>query len=241
LKERKAAPAITVQVAEPETPAPKPTAAGGGKKVGAWEQKMQAKADAEYDQERAKIRERRAHGAQHVDEQIRKLITEMRRLASSQGQPNPPGVKGLCASLKFGDLFAATQGSMSELSATLNQARKRGVVQFEGHMLQQGFDDEKLLTLVKDQIDDSEVFKSKIVRPKKEESVPSTAPCTLCGKTVYVTERLLVNKLVFHKGCFKCSICSRVLKLAEYSFVSNKYFCKPCFMKAFQKSGKLDF
>jgi len=217
--------------------------ASTGKKVGLgslWEQRMNQKGDEEYDKSREVIRARRAAGAKHVDEQIRKLIVEIKRLADTHGVPNPPGVEGLCKSIPFGVLFTNTMGTMSELSATCNQARKRNVVVYKGFMLAQGVSDDVLITLIADKIEDSAVFKSKRMA-REQKTVSANAKCDVCKKTAYVTERILVNKLVLHKTCFKCADCKRTLKLADYSFVSNTYYCKQCFMKAFQSAGSLDF
>ena len=42
--------------------------------------------------------------------------------------------------------------------------------------------------------------------PKREE-------CAVCGKVVYVMERLEADKVVYHKTCFKCTVCTKTLRL----------------------------
>eukprot|EP01089_Gocevia_fonbrunei_P013925 TRINITY_DN3687_c0_g1_i1.p1 TRINITY_DN3687_c0_g1~~TRINITY_DN3687_c0_g1_i1.p1 ORF type:complete len:496 (-),score=116.06 TRINITY_DN3687_c0_g1_i1:16-1503(-) len=226
---------------EPRIKAPITT--GGGRSLGTlFEQRMKEKEEAEHNEDRERIRARRANGVKHVDNEVRRLIAEIKALSATKGRPAPSGVAGaLCPSVTFGDLFKECVARMSELSATLATAQKRKVVVYSGVMLAQGFDDDVLITLIKDQIRDSDVYKSKIIsRPSTANSMAPT-PCARCGKTVFQTERLPVNQLVFHKTCFKCSTCNKTLKLGDYSFVDSKYFCKPCFMTAFNKSGGLNF
>ena len=89
---------------------------------------------------------------------------------------------------------------MPALSATLACAKKRGVVKFEGTMLMQGSSDNVLITLVKDEIEDSNVFKSTYQQGPLIDLSKGTnqfgggdSKCHTCGKTVYATERLAAN------------------------------------------------
>tara|TARA_R110002050_G_scaffold185448_1_gene319466 strand:- start:310 stop:576 length:267 start_codon:yes stop_codon:yes gene_type:complete len=34
--------------------------------------------------------------------------------------------------------------------------------------------------------------------------------CVACGKTVYLTEKVVVDEKIFHKVCLKCSECKKV-------------------------------
>lgn len=57
-----------------------------------------------------------------------------------------------------------------------------------------------------------------------------TDKCTVCAKTVYLAEKLIVedknDKRLFHKTCFKCSVCSLTLDLRSYGSIDGKLFCK---------------
>jgi len=64
-----------------------------------------------------------------------------------------------------------------------------------------------------------------------------TTQCTACGKTVYVTERLIADDKVFHKTCFKCAHCNCTLKLGTYAALQGKTYCKPHFKQLFALKG----
>lgn len=163
-----------------------------------------------------------------MDNQIRILINELKKRGGSAN---------------YGELFAATDGVMPALSATLQVARKRGVVSYEGMVLMQGEDNAVVIRLLKDQIEDSSVTMYLAKSPIKDMKEPvsadpqATAKCTVCNKTVYPLERIAANNLVFHKTCFKCSMCQRTLTLAEYASVGNKIFCTQDYSRAYQAAG----
>ncbi|MDP2436722.1 MAG: LIM domain-containing protein [archaeon] len=47
--------------------------------------------------------------------------------------------------------------------------------------------------------------------------------CAACQKTVYLTEKLVADGLVFHKtGCFKCVHCQKTLSLGNYASLEGK-------------------
>lgn len=56
--------------------------------------------------------------------------------------------------------------------------------------------------------------------------------CTACGKTVYVTEKIVVeekdSKKPYHKTCLKCSNegCGRQLDLGSYVSQDGTIYCK---------------
>ena len=64
-----------------------------------------------------------------------------------------------------------------------------------------------------------------------------TDTCTLCGKNVYPTERMAVDKQVVHKMCFRCDHCHRQLTLSNFAAVNSKFFCKPHYLELFAKAG----
>jgi len=68
--------------------------------------------------------------------------------------------------------------------------------------------------------------------------------CNTCSKTVYATERIVVedkeDKKIFHKACFKCTHCSVVLTLGNYAGLAGQFFCKPHFKQLFASKGNYD-
>jgi hypothetical protein len=54
----------------------------------------------------------------------------------------------------------------------------------------------------------------------------SNPKCALCGKTVYVTEKLDCLNKVWHKGCFRCTTCNQVLNLKTYQSIGGKPYCR---------------
>lgn len=56
--------------------------------------------------------------------------------------------------------------------------------------------------------------------------------CTACNRTVYQTEKTVVEELdskkVYHKTCIRCSFerCNKVLSLGEFSSIEGKFYCK---------------
>ena len=41
--------------------------------------------------------------------------------------------------------------------------------------------------------------------------------CAACGKRVYEMEKMVADKAVLHKTCFKCSHCNRILRWVRIS------------------------
>jgi len=68
--------------------------------------------------------------------------------------------------------------------------------------------------------------------------------CTGCGKTVYATEKIVVedkeDKKIFHKSCLKCSHCDVRLSLGNYAGMGGRFFCKPHFKQLFATKGNYD-
>ena len=70
------------------------------------------------------------------------------------------------------------------------------------------------------------VFRQEAPRPKPAgvkrafSFAPSAPKCTVCDKSVYLTEQIKADEKVYHKGCFRCSECSKMLSLGNYA-VSN--------------------
>ncbi|EGC30469.1 hypothetical protein DICPUDRAFT_50733 [Dictyostelium purpureum] len=68
--------------------------------------------------------------------------------------------------------------------------------------------------------------------------------CTACTKTVYLTEKIVVedkeDKKIFHKLCLKCSHCKLTLSLGNYASMNGVFFCKPHFKQLFATKGNYD-
>jgi len=68
--------------------------------------------------------------------------------------------------------------------------------------------------------------------------------CSVCGKTVYLTEKIVVedkeDKKLFHKACLRCTHCQVVLSLGNYAAMGGVYYCKPHFKQLFATKGNYD-
>lgn len=206
--------------------------AGAGDK---WAQMMAKKTEDEFHADRERIRGRRGGGTKFVDEQIRLLL----RMIKKHG--NASHGLGSCT---YGILFKETSDTMPALSATLLQAKKRNIVQFEGDMLMQGTHDHIHVTIITEEVSDTQVYRSSSFNAedirdyiKKQESSASPSSCFVCAKTVYPTEKVVANEKVMHKSCFRCTQCSTVLKLASYAFGNAKFYCEPHFQQLFSANG----
>jgi len=68
--------------------------------------------------------------------------------------------------------------------------------------------------------------------------------CTACAKTVYLTEKIVVedkeDKKTFHKLCLKCTHCKITLNLGTYASMNGVFYCKPHFKQLFATKGNYD-
>jgi len=131
---------------------------------------------------------------------------------------------------------------MDALSAILNTAKKRGVLDYSGGgMLMQGNDDDVVITLLKEDIPDTEVFQSTMIDrevARKAISSPSgPEKCYICEKTVYSTERIAPNSKVMHKNCFKCKECKSLLRLDAYCLNNGNFYCKTDYERLYRELG----
>jgi len=119
--------------------------------------------------------------------------------------------------------------------------KKRDVLSYEGDMLMQGIHDKVLITLLKDDIEDSPDFQSVIgIGPIKLGGPdPSTLSnkCTICTKTVYPMDRVCPNNQVLHKSCFRCTECNGILQLAKYAYGGTKFYCETHYQAKFKQGG----
>ncbi len=105
----------------------------------------------------------------------------------------------------------------------------------------QGVDDSVVVTLLKEDLPDSDVFKS-VGYDKQEVLQALSSPkgpekCVICSKVVYPTERIAPNSKVMHKACFKCKECGSVLRLDGYCLNNNNFFCKADYERMFKAQG----
>ncbi|CAB1459308.1 unnamed protein product [Pleuronectes platessa] len=69
---------------------------------------------------------------------------------------------------------------------------------------------------------------------------PAREECFACSKTVYPLERLVSQKHVYHKSCFRCVHCSTTLSLGNYASLHGNVYCKPHFSQLFKAKGNYD-
>mmetsp|Transcript_36512 Transcript_36512/g.91529 ORF Transcript_36512/g.91529 Transcript_36512/m.91529 type:complete len:89 (-) Transcript_36512:142-408(-) len=66
---------------------------------------------------------------------------------------------------------------------------------------------------------------------------PNTEHCKVCEKLVYQADRLVCDKVVYHKQCFKCTHCNGRLKLGDFTALDGKLYCKPHYTQLFKLKG----
>jgi len=75
-------------------------------------------------------------------------------------------------------------------------------------------------------------------------NISASDKCTACNKTVYLTEKVVVedkeDKKLFHKACLRCSHCQVVLSLGNYASMNSVMYCKPHFKQLFATKGNYD-
>jgi len=89
--------------------------------------------------------------------------------------------------------------------------------------------------------------------PREKVSSPSTVSnrfagsgdkCAVCSKTVYLTEKVVVEdkdaSKVLHKNCLKCCHCQKTLSLGNYASMNGVFYCKPHFKQLFATKGNYD-
>lgn len=61
--------------------------------------------------------------------------------------------------------------------------------------------------------------------------------CVECGKTTYPVEKIVVDKLPYHKKCFKCSVCKTPLRPGKHAGYQGTIFCTNHFKQNFLVKG----
>jgi uncharacterized CHY-type Zn-finger protein len=78
----------------------------------------------------------------------------------------------------------------------------------------------------------------------KFKNISGSNACDKCGKTVYLTEKVVVedkdDKKLYHKSCLRCTHCQVVLSLGNYASMGGVTYCKPHFKQLFASKGNYD-
>jgi len=78
----------------------------------------------------------------------------------------------------------------------------------------------------------------------KFKNISGSNTCDKCGKTVYLTEKVVVedkdDKKLYHKSCLRCTHCQVVLSLGNYASMGGVTYCKPHFKQLFASKGNYD-
>jgi len=77
---------------------------------------------------------------------------------------------------------------------------------------------------------------SPVISPKPNRPLAKDE-CNVCYAKVYLTEKLDIDKKVFHKNCFKCLHCSKILSAGTYASMEGAVYCKPHFKQLFHEKG----
>ena len=71
-------------------------------------------------------------------------------------------------------------------------------------------------------------------------SPQSPALCKICDQHVYQMERIMAEKAIYHKSCFRCHQCKLQLRMDNYSSHEGQVYCKAHHRQLFQPQVKLD-
>lgn len=97
-------------------------------------------------------------------------------------------------------------------------------------------DDAKGATVV----DKSARLRRKFSSQSSQESQSGGSLCKVCDQHVYQMERMLAEKSIYHKQCFRCYKCKIQLCVGNYSSHEGQVFCKAHHRQLFQPQAKLD-
>ncbi|XP_013794026.1 uncharacterized protein LOC106478060 isoform X2 [Limulus polyphemus] len=64
--------------------------------------------------------------------------------------------------------------------------------------------------------------------------------CKVCGKHVYLMDKIMAVKSAFHKSCFRCKECGKSLNVDTYSSHGGEIYCKPHHKQLFQPKVNIE-
>ncbi|XP_076353230.1 uncharacterized protein LOC143248614 [Tachypleus tridentatus] len=64
--------------------------------------------------------------------------------------------------------------------------------------------------------------------------------CRICGKHVYLMDKIKAEKSAFHKSCFRCKECNKALSVDTYSSHEGEIYCKPHFRELFRPKANFE-
>jgi len=73
--------------------------------------------------------------------------------------------------------------------------------------------------------------------PTADDSKGSGEKCSICGKTVYLMDRVNVDGVTLHKACLRCAHCNNTIKPGNFAALGGKFYCKPHFKQLFALKG----
>jgi len=77
-------------------------------------------------------------------------------------------------------------------------------------------------------------------RFSSQSSLEEGSLCKICEQHVYQMERMMAEKFVYHKRCFRCHQCKIQLRVDNYSSHEGQVYCKAHHRQIFQPQVKLD-
>lgn len=75
---------------------------------------------------------------------------------------------------------------------------------------------------------------------QSSQEAADTSSCKVCSQHVYQMEKMLAEKSIYHKRCFRCHQCKIQLRVDNYSSHEGQVYCKAHHRQIFQPQVKLD-
>lgn len=92
------------------------------------------------------------------------------------------------------------------------------------------------------QVKDDKTTRAKPRRfsPQSSQESADASSCRNCSQHVYQMERMLAEKSIYHRRCFRCYQCKIQLRVDNYSSHEGQVYCKAHHRQIFQPQVKLD-
>jgi len=117
-------------------------------------------------------------------------------------------------------------------------AENQQVIDADEQQLQQKLQIKQRKSSLAGSINTSAANSSKITQNNLSPQSPSL--CKICDQHVYQMERVMAEKSIYHKGCFRCYQCKVQLRMDNYSSHEGQVYCKAHHRQIFQPQVKLD-